>query len=202
MNKTIDAKGLACPKPVILTKKEIESLDEGTIKTIVDNEIAKDNLSKLAKSMGLEYKVEEDLEGNYEVTIKKGKTTDESPQKEIKERKQVTGGAVIVIPSNLMGSGDDALGEILMKSFIYTVSETKPFPKAILFYNSGVKLTVKSSQVLEDLIHLKEVGVEIISCGTCLDFYGLKDDLGVGEISNMYTIYEKMNESQNTITIG
>lgn len=202
MEKMIDATGLACPKPVILTKKAIEQIEEGTIKTRVDNEIAKENLSKLAKSMDLEYKVEEDIDGNYEVSIKKGKTTEESPKKEKQARKQVSDGAIIVIPSNLMGSGDETLGEILMKSFIYTVSETKPFPKAILFYNSGVKLTVKSSKVLEDLIHLKEAGVEIISCGTCLDFYGLKDDLGIGEISNMYTIYEKMNESQNTITIG
>lgn len=203
MEKTIDARGLACPKPVILTKKGIEAIEEGVITTIVDNEIAKDNLSKLAKSMGLEYKVEEDVEGNYEVTISKGKASELiSTQKVTEKVQQVNDGAVIVIPSDLMGSGDPELGRILMNSFIYTVSETKPYPKAILFYNSGVKLTIKSSAVLEDLLLLEKVGVEIISCGTCLDFYELKDELGVGEISNMYTIYEKMSGPQNTITIG
>ena len=203
MEKTIDARGLACPKPVILTKKEIEAIEEGIITTIVDNEIAKDNLSKLAKSMGLEYKVEEDVEGNYEVTISKGKASELiSTQKVTEKVQQVNDGAVIVIPSDLMGSGDPELGRILMNSFIYTVSETKPYPKAILFYNSGVKLTIKSSGVLDDLLLLEKVGVEIISCGTCLDFYELKDELGVGEISNMYTIYEKMSGTQNTITIG
>lgn len=203
MEKTIDARGLACPKPVILTKKGIEAMEEGVITTIVDNEIAKDNLSKLAKSMGLEYKVEEDVEGNYEVTISKGKASELiSTQKVTEKVQQVNDGAVIVIPSDLMGSGDPELGRILMNSFIYTVSETKPYPKAILFYNSGVKLTIKSSAALEDLLLLEKVGVEIISCGTCLDFYELKDELGVGEISNMYTIYEKMSGPQNTITIG
>ena len=203
MERTIDARGLACPKPVILTKKGIEAIEEGIITTIVDNEIAKDNLSKLAKSMGLEYKVEEDVEGNYEVTISKGKASELiSTQKVTEKVQQVNDGAIIVIPSDLMGNGDPELGRILMNSFIYTVSETKPYPKAILFYNSGVKLTIKSSAVLEDLLLLEKVGVEIISCGTCLDFYEVKDELGVGEISNMYTIYEKMSGTQNTITIG
>ena len=203
MKKIIDAKGLACPKPVILTKKEIESTEEGIIKTIVDNEIAKDNLSKLAKSMGLEYKIKEDAKDTYEITIIKGKASDfTSTQKTREKVQEVNDGAVIVIPSDLMGSGDPELGRILMKSFIYTVSETKPYPKAMLFYNSGVKLTIKSSAVLDDLLNLEEVGVEIMSCGTCLDFYDLKDKLGVGEISNMYTIYEKMSGTQNTITIG
>ena len=203
MEKTIDARGLACPKPVILTKKEIEAIEEGIITTIVDNEIAKDNISKLAKSMDLEYKVEEDVEGNYEVTISKGKASELiSTQKVTEKVQQVNDGAVIVIPSDLMGNGDPELGRILMNSFIYTVSETKPYPKAILFYNSGVKLTIKSSGVLDDLLLLEKVGVEIISCGTCLDFYDLKDELGVGEISNMYTIYEKISGPQNTITIG
>ena len=202
MKKIIDAKGLACPKPVILTKKEIEGTEEGIIKTIVDNEIAKDNLSKLAKSMGLEYKVDQDVDGNYEVSINKVGKEDYTPTETIKPMGRVNDGAVIVIPSDIMGSGDPELGKILMKSFIYTVSETKPYPKAMLFYNSGVKLTIKSSGVLDDLLNLEEVGVEIISCGTCLDFYDLKDELGVGEISNMYTIYEKMSGTQNTITIG
>ena len=202
MKKTIDAKGLACPKPVILTKKEIEAMGEGTITTIVDSEISKDNLSKLAKSMGLEYKVDQDVDGNYEVSISKGEKEAFTSTETIKAVKRVNDGAVIVIPSELMGSGDPELGRILMKSFIYTVSETKPYPKAMLFYNSGVKLTIKSSAVLDDLLNLEEVGVEIMSCGTCLDFYDLKDKLGVGEISNMYTIYEKMSGTQNTITIG
>lgn len=202
MKKTIDARGLACPKPVILTKKAVEAIEEGTIITIVDNEISKDNLSKLAKSMGLEYKLDQDSDDNYKISIIKGKAENVATTENIKAVEPLTGGPVIVIPSDLMGSGDFQLGKILMKSFIYTLSETQPYPKAILFYNSGVKLTIKGSPVLEDLIHLEESGVEVISCGTCLDYYEIKDQLGVGEISNMYTIYEKMNSGQNTITIG
>ncbi|MDY0236828.1 MAG: sulfurtransferase-like selenium metabolism protein YedF [Gudongella sp.] len=203
MIKIIDAKGLECPKPVILTKKGIEEIEEGVVKTIVDNEVAKNNLSKLATSMSLDYKVEQDADGNYEVSITKGKQTDLGLEKREEDVVvQKSEGAVIIIQSDLMGSGDPELGKILMKSLIYTVAETKPYPKAILFYNAGVKLTIKSSPVLDDLISLKEEGVEIISCGTCLDFFGLKDELGVGEISNMYSIYEKMCSTQNTKTIG
>lgn len=94
------------------------------------------------------------------------------------------------------------LGEILMKSFIYTVTETEPLPKTIVFYNSGVYLTVKDSPVLDDIKVLAENGVEIISCGTCLDFFGLKEELAVGEISNMYTIYEAIKNAGRNMVIG
>ncbi|MCR3954933.1 MAG: sulfurtransferase-like selenium metabolism protein YedF [Gudongella sp.] len=201
MIREIDAKGLACPKPVILTKKELDRIEDGSVRTVVDNITARENLSKLAGSMGLEYSVEVLGENLFAVTIvKSGEVEEEKVKEDIIQRPD--GGSVLVIQSNQMGKGDEELGSLLMKSFIYTVNETKPHPKAILFYNSGVKLTVEGSPVLEDLQDLLEAGVEIISCGTCLDFYNLKDSLAVGDISNMYTIYEKMQSGTNTITIG
>lgn len=201
MIKEIDARGLACPKPVILTKKELDQMTGGSVKTIVDNETSRENLSKLANSMALEFSVE-DLGGSeYAVTIlKSGGVQEEQPEKPAVQKPDT--GTILVIQSDQMGKGDEELGRLLMKSFIYTVSETMPHPAAILFYNSGVKLTVKESPVLEDLLELDKSGVEIISCGTCLDFYNLKGSLAVGEISNMYTIYEKMQSGTNTITIG
>ena len=101
-----------------------------------------------------------------------------------------------------MGNGDEELGKILIKSFIFTVSETSPYPKTLVFYNGGVKLTCEDSPVLEELKKLEDLGVEIISCGTCLDFLNLKESLRVGSISNMYTIYEKLRDSLNNIIIG
>lgn len=195
--RIIDATGQECPKPVIMTKKELDNLDNGTITTIVDNLVAKENISKLASGLGLEYSVEQSSEKEIRITIIKGKedvTTEKSQIKTLSE-------STIAIGTDKMGSGDEQLGNILMKSFIYTVKETEPLPQNILFYNSGVNLTCEGSPVLDDLKYLAEAGVEIVSCGTCLDFYNLKEKLAVGSISNMYTIYEKMKNA-NTISIS
>ncbi len=197
--KEIDARGLECPKPVILTKKELDNIEEGKVKTTVDNEVARENLIKLAKSQNADFEVEELEGGLFAVTIEKKTSAETQIQKKLVE---VDENYVIVIQSEHMGRGDEKLGKILMKSFIYTVRETKPYPKTILFFNSGVKLTVEESEVLDDLKDLENEGVEIISCGTCLDYFNLKDKLGVGSISNMYTIYEKMRNSTNVVTIG
>lgn len=197
--KEIDARGLECPKPVILTKKELDSIEEGKVKTTVDNEVARENLIKLAKSQNADFEVEELEGGLFAVTIEKKTSVETQKQKKLVE---VDENYVIAIQSEHMGRGDEKLGKILMKSFIYTVKETKPYPKSILFFNSGVKLTVEDSEVLDDLKALENEGVEIISCGTCLDYFNLKDKLGVGSISNMYTIYEKMRNSTNVVTLG
>lgn len=101
-----------------------------------------------------------------------------------------------------MGKDNAELGKILMKSFIYTVSETSPYPKTLIFYNEGVRLTCEDSQVLDDIKKLEDLGVEIISCGTCLDYLNLKENLKVGSISNMYTIYEKLKDPASNIIIG
>ena len=202
MKKEIDAKGLACPRPVILTKKELDGMSAGEVKTLVDNQVAVENLSRLATSLKLGYETEVLGENSFSVTIKKGEAADTEAAEVTKASAPTGKGTIIVIQSDQMGRGDEALGKLLMKSFIYTVKETTPHPEAILFYNSGVRLTVDDSPVLDDLKQLENLGVEIVSCGTCLDFYGLKEKLGVGIISNMYTIYEKMSGANNTITIG
>jgi selenium metabolism protein YedF len=196
MNKEVDARGVACPKPVIMTKKELDNLSDGMVTTIVDNEVAKENVSKLASSMGLEFTVESEKENEYRIKIVKGKIS----TKESEVKNELLSQSTIAIGSDKMGSGTDELGNILMKSFIYTVKETTPYPTNILFYNSGVYLTCEGSPVIDDLKALVEQGVEINSCGTCLDYYNLKDKLLVGGISNMYNIYEKMKNA-NTINI-
>ncbi len=108
---------------------------------------------------------------------------------------------VIIIGNDKFGKGNDELGEILIKGYIYSLMECAPFPKAILFLNAGVKLTVESSPVVDNLRILESKGVEILSCGTCLDFYNLKDKLCVGGVSNMYAMVEMMNNANNTIMI-
>ncbi|NLN15265.1 MAG: sulfurtransferase-like selenium metabolism protein YedF [Tissierellia bacterium] len=196
MRKEIDARGLQCPQPVILTKKELDTITEGVLTTLVDNEVAKENVSKLVQGLGFEYKVDE-REGYYQITIFKG-----DGQLEVKEEEDNFEDLTIAFTSNTMGKGNDELGKILMKSFIYTVSETEPLPKTMVFYNGGVRLTCQGSEVLDDLKKLEAAGVEIISCGTCLDFLKLKEDLRVGSISNMYTIYEKLKDPKKNIIVG
>lgn len=191
--KEVNAKGLACPQPVILTKKALEEIESGEVLTIVDNNTAKENVMRLAANLNCEYEVSEN-EGCYYVKIKK--TGDMEENKKNKES------MVIVIASDKLGRGDEALGKVLMKSYTYTLTETNPLPETILFLNSGVKLTSEGSEVLENIKKLLDAGVEIISCGTCLDFYGLKDKLKVGVIGNMYLIIEKMNSASKVINIG
>lgn len=191
--KKIDCRGLACPKPVIMTKKELDNINSGEIEVLVDNEGARENLSKLAQNYGYEYRVLEDVEGIH-VIIKKSEKCNTNDLKD-------NGNIVIVITSDTLGHGDDVLGRTLMKSYIYSLTEVEEKPKTIIFINAGVKLTTEGSDVLESLNVLEQHGVEILSCGTCLNFYNLSDKLKVGTVSNMYTIVEKMHRATNTIKI-
>ncbi|HWQ61982.1 MAG TPA: sulfurtransferase-like selenium metabolism protein YedF, partial [Negativicutes bacterium] len=102
------------------------------------------------------------------------------------------GETVYLITQNTLGHGSADLGAILMKSFLYTVLESEPLPRAILFINSGVHLTVAGSPVLDNLAALAARGVKVLSCGTCLDFFNLKDKLAVGGVTNMYTIVAEL----------
>ena len=198
MEVKIDARGLACPKPVIETKKALEGLKEGNIITVVDNAIARDNVSKLAKSLMLDYTITE-VDGNYQISIFKGQYSNQA--EDMVQKRPDLANTVILVGSDVMGTGDDVLGAVLIKGYFYTLTEYEPFPKAILFVNSGVRLTVEGSPVIEYLKKLMEMGTEILSCGTCLDYYHLKDQLAVGGITNMYTIVETMQEANNTIRI-
>ncbi|SHH51961.1 selenium metabolism protein YedF [Caloranaerobacter azorensis DSM 13643] len=198
MRKEVDARGKACPKPVIMTKKALDEIESGVVITIVDNEVAKENVSKLAKSMNYNFNVEKTRDNDFIIYITKGETQEvESNTCQPNIFKDMT----IVFSSDKMGRGSDELGKILMKGYIYTLTESIPYPSTLLFLNSGVKLTIEGSEVIEDLKKLEEQGVEILSCGTCLDFYNLNDKLKVGEVTNMYTIVEKMKNATNTIVL-
>jgi selenium metabolism protein YedF len=192
--KIIDCKGLACPKPVILTKKELEAMTEGELEVIVDNTAARENVSRFAKNQGLDYNVNE-KEGLFHITIKK---SGEASCKVIDLNDK---NLIIMITSDKFGSGDDKLGTALMKSYLYALTENDIKPEKMFFINSGVKLTSEGTEVLESIKTLESSGVEIFSCGTCLDFYGLKEKLLVGGVTNMYSIVESTNGASNTIKI-
>ena len=192
----IDARGLACPKPVINTKKELDKIQDGIVKVTVDNTIAKENILKLANSMNCESNVVKEEKDLILIEIKKGENVIIEEKNEIKLEDKC-----IFISSDKMGSGNDELGEVLMKGFIYTLTEAKPYPKYIVFVNAGIKLTTENESTVENLKILEEGGTQILSCGTCLDYYNLKENLNVGSVTNMYTIVDIMKNSSQTISI-
>jgi selenium metabolism protein YedF len=198
MEIKIDARGLSCPKPVIETKKALEQIPEGNIITLVDNSIARDNVSKLASSLHLHFTVEEQ-DGNYQISIFKGEYA--NYHDENVEKRPDLSNVVFLIGTDVLGEGDRDLGEILMKGYIYALTEYEPYPKAIIFVNSGVRLTIEGAATLPHLRQLQEMGSEIMICGTCLDYYGIKPLLAVGEVTNMYSIVEYMSEAGNTIKL-
>lgn len=203
MKKTVNAMGDSCPIPVIKTKKAMEELrgEKGIVETLVDNEIAVQNLTKLAKNKGYAVKSEKLEEAQYCVTIEVDPKTEEKKSESNSQEETVCipdsrkKNTVVVISSSYMGEGDSELGAALMKSYIYTLAQQEELPATILFYNGGVKLACEDAPVLEDLKSLEALGVEILACGTCLNFYGLTEKLQVGSVTNMYVIAEKMSQA-------
>jgi len=190
MKKVIDARGLPCPQPVVLTKKGLEESDQVT--TIVDNNIAVENVTKLAKSKGCTVEVEE-KEGAYHLHISKSCSACQS----ISENQ---GSVAVLITGSLFGKGDQELGKTLMKSFLYALNQVENISH-LVFMNSGVFLTTEGSEVLDLIKAEEENGVEVLSCGTCLDFYGIKERLAVGKVTNMYTAVEVVTSAAKTITL-
>lgn len=206
---TVDAMGDACPIPVIKTKKALAELNgSGELEVFVDNEIAVQNVSKMAANAGGDVASEQISEGKYRVAIRLAGdgTTGERDTEEKAEEKQAekTAGkekkhTIVVVSSDRMGSGNDELGKVLIKGFIFAVTQLDELPEQMLFYNGGAVLTCEGADTLEDLKNLEAQGVEILTCGTCLDYYGLKEKLQVGSVTNMYAIVEAMNRADKII---
>lgn len=196
MEKKLDCRGMACPLPVVTAKKAIEEFtEEGIVEVIVDNETAVQNLLKLAAKSNFNAASEKKSEEEFAVRIEVKTETNEV--KNDSEKK--SGPTTIVISGSTMGSGDDELGKNLMKAYIFALTNVTPVPDNIIFYNGGAYLTVEGSASLEDLKNLEKAGVNIMTCGTCLNFYGIADKLSVGQVSNMYDIAQTMADSGSII---
>ena len=189
---TVNAMGDNCPIPVIKTKKAIAALTgPETIEVLVDNEIAVQNVTKMASGSGGKVTSEKLGDAEFKVTIEMegAPAADEAEAVCVPDARDNT---VVVVSSDRMGSGNDELGKVLIKGFIFAVTQLDTLPKTMLFYNGGATLTTEDSDSLEDLKSLEAQGVEIMTCGTCLDYSGLKDKLAVGTVTNMYSIVETM----------
>ncbi len=200
---TVNAIGDVCPVPVIKTKKAMEQPGVSGVVVLVDNDIAMNNVRKMALSLGADVSVEKIHEQEIHVCINMNKDVAEKGSDKVieteKKAKQDKVNVVVAVSSKEMGAGDEKLGEVLMKGFLFAVSQLEELPKTILFYNGGALLTTKGSDSLEDLKFMEEEGVEILTCGTCLDFYGKKDQLEVGNVTNMYNIVEKLSKADKVI---
>jgi selenium metabolism protein yedF len=196
-----NAKGMACPLPVVQTKKLLAEYD--VVETTVDNFIATENLTKLAEQLNYNVDVKKVSDEEYIVTVSNPAAGGEVPGKEAAEEKapvlQVKDDSyIVVVNKQIMGHGSEELGKKLMKAFLYTLSEQEVLPKKVIFYNGGVLLVDKTqSHVLEELNTLQENGVEIMSCGACIDYY--KVDMAVGNTSNMYFIVEEMRAADRVV---
>ena len=198
MEKMLDARGMACPLPVVNAKKAAEGLHPGdTLIVRVDNEIAVQNLQRFAQHMGFTAAGEKVSESEFTVTMVIGGEAKAEPEIAcaLDARKK---GMLVVLSGCTMGSGDEKLGKALMKAFVFALTKQDVLPETILCYNTGAYLTTDGADTLEDLKLLESEGVTILTCGTCLDFYGLKEKLAVGGVTNMYDIVERM-EAASTI---
>ena len=186
----VNAIGDACPLPVVKTKKALSEMTSGSLEILVDNEIAVQNIKRLADSSGCRFEVKPDGDA-FKILLEKPAA---APQTDAGccDMAAAAGKTVVVLAADTMGSGDDELGQILMKGFIFALTQLDVLPDTILLYNAGAKLAVKGSRSLEDLVALEKAGVGIITCGTCLNHFGVADALGVGEVGNMYGIVEEL----------
>lgn len=190
----VDAMGDACPIPVVKAKKAIGELrGEGTVEVLVSNPIAVENLKKLAKGLNGTASAEQTGENAYSVKITVGEAAQEPSAGSESccvpaHRKRI----VVAMASAKMGEGNDALGAVLAKGFLFALTQQDALPETVLFYNGGATLTAEGSPALEDIRTLEAQGVEILTCGTCLNYYGLGEKPAVGSVTNMYVIAEKL----------
>jgi selenium metabolism protein YedF len=192
--KIVNAVGLACPEPVVLAKKALESHEQ--IIVIVDNDAALENVKRLGTKSGCNVKVEKKNDGTYEIDLIR--MAGSAPAKEefnplCGTSAGSTGPFVIVISADKMGRGNDELGYVLIRAFLHTICQQEQKPDVLIFYNTGVKLALLGSEVLDDLRELAATGVQMLVCGTCLNYFEAKDQLGIGIVSNMYDIAETMS---------
>ncbi len=202
---TVDARGLTCPQPVLETKKALDETASDALRVLVHGYTARENVSRFARNQGCEVDVQEKANDEYEIMLKRaGRETAQDRREEllpcaVQERAQ-NGKNVVYIGHNCMGRGDDELGKKLMRGFLRTWIDVTPKPWRMIFINSGVKLTTVDEEAAEAISMLEEKGVEVLSCGTCLQHFGLEDKLRVGKVTNMYEVIDSLNEAAKVIS--
>ena len=185
MKTSLDARGLACPLPVVKANEALAGMTGGTLEVHADNAVAVENLKRLAAQRGLNVAVTQPEDAHFIVAMTVGEGAPVAAQAEdtcLPYRRNV----VVAVGTDAMGRGSDELGRVLLKGFLYALAHQPELPQTILFYNGGAHLTVQD---------MAARGVEMLTCGTCLNHYGLTEQLAVGGVTNMYDIVEKLTHA-------
>jgi len=188
--RTIDARGLPCPQPVVLTKKALEEGGFAVLEVLVGDEAARDNVVRFSTFFGCEAESFPAEEGGARILIRSAAQAAPEPEARREADRGAGGKVAVLLSSDTIGRGDDELGSLLMRGFVYALAEGADKPSRIVLMNAGVKLAVAGSDSMANLKRLSEAGVDVVACGTCVEFFGLKEKLGAGRISNMYEIAE------------
>jgi selenium metabolism protein YedF len=203
MSELINAKGLACPEPVILTKKALETNNDVVV--LVDNTTAMENIKRFASNSGCSVVIADEPEGIFKIYLKKqnnatpGSLSPEYLSCNADAPFTAAGHTAFVIATDTMGKGSDELGAILMKAFIHTVVELEAGPDVMIFYNAGVKLAAEGSDFLNDLKELEKKGVKMLVCGTCVNYFNLTGKIVAGVVSNMYDIADTLSRAKRIV---
>lgn len=201
--ETLDLRNLECPQPVLRAKEAIETSPDAVIVALVSQALSCENVSRMAKSLGASVETEELDDGEFQLTITPAEAPAEPvalPELVARGVEAAPGRAVVFIRNDVLGRGDDKLGRILMKAFLKTLKSAEPLPAKLLFINAGVHLTTEGSEEIEALRELADLGVEIVSCGTCLDYFGKLDQVKVGVAGTMFDIVDSLVRAAKVIT--
>jgi len=187
-----------CPYPVIETRKQMLANPGIVLEISVGDEAGRDNVSRLAEKMGYRAAATPATSG-FTLTLTPDGSSVAPTEATVTAPAQQGGASVVYCASDRMGSGDDGFGRVLMKNFLMALLEMEPLPSHILFVNSGINLTTEAGEILEALKKLQSSGVDLASCGLCLDFYHRKEQLKVGRVTNMYEMVELQNLAARVI---
>lgn len=202
---TVDARGLSCPQPVLETKKVLDETAPSALKVLVQGYASRENVSRFARNRGYEVEVQEKDGDEFEIALKRieseivQKVQEEILACSVPEQSQDSK-IVVYVGNNCMGRGDDELGKKLIRGFLRTWIDISPKPWRMIFINSGVKLTTIDEEAAEAVSLLEEKGVQVLSCGTCLQHYGIEDKLRVGKVTNMFEIIESLNAAAKVVS--
>ena len=194
--KIIDCRNMACPVPVVTAKRALEEAGGEAVRVLVDPGAPRENVTRFAAGRGY-LVVETEVEEGYALTI----TGAGTPSAALPQKKGGEGRTVMLVASDRFGDGPEELGRLLMKNFIITLLDLDEVPDRLLFVNSGVLLTTEGSELLEALEKLGNRGVEVLSCGLCLDFFKRKDKLRAGAVTNMFTIAESLMQAGSVVRL-
>jgi selenium metabolism protein YedF len=192
--KIVDCRNMTCPLPVVTVKRALEEAAGEDVKVLLDDGPPRENVTRFASNRG--YSVEEAREGDSYALLISGRSAEPLPLQMGK-----SGGSVLLVASDSIGDGPPELGRLLMKNFIISLLEVAETPERIFFVNRGVFLTTEGSEVIEALAKLADRGVEVLSCGVCLDFFHVREGLLTGSVTNMFTMAESMLRAGSVIRL-